>query len=146
MLGVLRKALPGGLSSLVVVLLAEVFWDVFRLDTVMLYTTCAGVVSAVGLLVLFQVCKPFSTQRKVLWGTMVAAVIFCFVNLRALFEFAWLNQQAGLITAALLLLTPTVFFAIQRVFDWGDRVYDMLKNPKERKRLRRNKGGKFSKN
>ena len=146
MLGVLRKALPGGLSNLVVVLLAEVFWDVFRLDTVMLYTTCAGVVSAVGLLVLFQVCKPFSTQRKVLWGMMVAAVIFCFVNLRGLFEFTWLNQQAGLITAALLLLTPTVFFAIQRVFDWGDRVYDMLKNPKERKRLRRNKGGKFSKN
>lgn len=145
MLGVLRKALPGGISNLIVVLLAEAFWMVFKLETDMLYTVSAALVSFVGLLVLYQVCKPFTAQRKLLWGAMTASVIFCFVSLAQIFEFVQLSQQAGLITAALLILTPTVFFAIQRIFDWGDQCYDWIKSPNKFKRLQKNSAGKFTK-
>ena len=31
--------------------------------------------------------------------------------------------EAGLIMATLLLMTPTVFFAVQRLFDWIDRMW-----------------------
>lgn len=29
----------------------------------------------------------------------------------------------------LLLMTPTVFFAMQRLFDWGDRAIKWLRHP-----------------
>ena len=30
---------------------------------------------------------------------------------------------AGLVMATLLIMTPTVFFSMQRLFDWGDKAY-----------------------
>ena len=30
--------------------------------------------------------------------------------------------------AALVIMTPTVFFAIQRLFDWGDKLYAWILN------------------
>ena len=38
---------------------------------------------------------------------------------------------------ALIIMTPTVFFTIQRVFDWGDKW--MLKLRKRKRKLRRRK-------
>ena len=31
-----------------------------------------------------------------------------------------------LVLATLLIMTPTVFFAIRRVFDWGDKAYQFF--------------------
>ena len=79
MAGVLRKAFPGGLTNLIVVLMAVGFVLVFDLPTEQLYTVSAALMSLTGLLVLYQVCKPFTVQRRILWGLMAAACAFCFL-------------------------------------------------------------------
>ncbi len=123
MAGVLRRAFPGGLTNLLVVLMAEAFLLVFALPTQQIYTVCAALVTLVGLLVLFQVCKPFNTQRRVLWAGLAVASLFCFTVLAGLFEFTALSLKMWLVLAAIFLMTPTVFFAIQRLFDWGDLLH-----------------------
>ena len=82
--------------------------------------------SLTGLLVLFQVCKPFTTQRKILWGLMAAASAFCFFFLGSVFEFVRLDLEMVIVLVAVFLMTPTVFFSLQRMFDWGDILYDRL--------------------
>ena len=126
MAGVLRKAFPGGLTNLIVVLMAVGFVLVFDLPTEQLYTVSAALMSLTGLLVLYQVCKPFTVQRRILWGLMAAACAFCFLFLGSMFEFVKLDLEMIIVLAAVFLMTPTVFFALQRIFDWGDILYDKL--------------------
>ena len=104
MAGVLRKAFPGGLTNLIVVLMAVGFVLVFHMPTDQLYTVSASLMCLTGLLVLFQVCKPFTTQRKVLWGLMAAASAFCFFFLGSVFEFVRLDLEMVIVLAAVAMV------------------------------------------
>ena len=121
--GVLRRAFPGGLTNIFVVLAAQAYMDVFGIPSEQISTVCAALLAIVGLLVLFQVCKPFDRFRKLIWGAMAAAIFVCFTLLGNVFDLRTGSIEANLVMITLLIMTPTVFFAIQRIFDWGDKVY-----------------------
>lgn len=125
--GVLRRAFPGGLTNIFVVLMAQAFMAVFSIPLDEISTVCAAILSVVGLLVLFQTCKPFDKFRKVIWWAMAFALVFCFTLLGSLFELQAGGHGAKLVMATLLIMTPTVFFAMQRIFDWGDKVFLLLR-------------------
>lgn len=134
MAGALRKAFPGGLTNLIVVLMAVGFVLVFHLPTEPLYTVTACLMSLTGLLVLYQVCKPFTVQRRVVWWAMAVALLFCFLFLGDLFDFVVLKLEMVIVLAAVFLMTPTVFFGLQRVFDWGDRATAAIRAWRVRRR------------
>ena len=125
--GVLRRAFPGGLTNVFAVLVCQAFMDVFDLPADPIATVCAGILAVVGMMVLFQICKPFNRFRKVIWTAMLACLVVCFTFLGQLFELQTGTIQTKLVMGTLLLMTPTVFFAMQRLFDWGDRIYVRLK-------------------
>ena len=120
--GVLRRAFPGGLTNIFVVLAAQAFMAAFSLPLDVISTVCTAILSVVGMLVLFQVCKPFDKFRVFIWVSMALALVGCFTFLGGLFELTTGSFEGALIMATLLIMTPTVFFAVQRVFDWGDKV------------------------
>ena len=121
--GVLRRAFPGGLTNIFVVLAAQAFMAAFSLPLEQISTVCTAILAVVGMLVLFQVCKPFDRFRKLIWFAMAAALVGCFTLLGGIFELRIQSSAVLLIMATLLVMTPTVFFAIQRIFDWGDKIY-----------------------
>lgn len=136
MAGVLRKAFPGGLTNLVVILMAVAFVVEFQLPTEQLYTVCTALMSLTGLLVLYQVCKPFTPQRWGLWAAMALASLLCFFVLPEVLEFVMLDRKVMLVLMAVFLMTPTVFLAFQRLFDLGDLLHDKIKKRlEERRRL-----------
>ena len=118
---VLRRAFPGGLCNVFVVLICQAFMVVFGLPKEEVSTICAAILSFVGMLVLFQICKPFNLFRKALWCAMAAGIVVCFTLLGDILDLRTWSAEVGLVMGTLLLMTPTVFFAIQHVFD---RVYD----------------------
>ena len=124
--GVLRRAFPGGLTNVFVVLVCQAYRQVFGLDGEAIATVCAGILAVVGLMVLFQVSKPFDRYRKLLWAGMAAGLVVCFTLLGDFLTLRVESVQAGLMMLTLLLMTPTVFFAIQRAFDYGDRLWQRL--------------------
>ena len=124
--GVLRRAFPGGLTNIFVVLAAQAFMMAFRLPLAQISTVCTAILAVVGMLVLFQVCKPFDRFRTVIWFAMAAALVICFTLLGGIFELHINSVAVLLVMATLLIMTPTVFFAIQRIFDWGDKIYAKL--------------------
>ena len=121
--GVLRRAFPGGLTNIFVVLMAQAYGAVFGLPQEQLSAVCAAILSIVGLLVLYQVCKPFDFFRRIIWFAMGVCLVLCFTALGGSFSLEIWSGSVILVMATLLIMTPTVFFAIQRVFDFGDRVY-----------------------
>ena len=120
---VLRRAFPGGLTNIFVVLAAQAFMAAFSLPLGQISTVCTAILAVVGMLVLFQVCKPFDKFRKLIWFSMAAALVGCFTLLGGIFELHIESTPVILVMATLLIMTPTVFFAIQRLFDRGDKIY-----------------------
>ena len=123
----IEKALPGGITNILAVLMAQAFGVIFGLPEAESATVCVSVLSVVGLLVLFETCKPFDKFRAVLWGFLAAGIALCFTLLRRLFELQVADSRTLLVMAALMLMTPTVFFAMQRLFDWGDKLVALLR-------------------
>ena len=124
---VLGKALPGGLTNIVVVMLAQAFMRAFQLPLDQTSAVCAAVLSMVGLLVLFETCKPFGTFRKAVWGTMAAALVVCFTLLGRFFELNLWGEQMLLILAALLMVTPTALFLMTRLVELGEKLIAKFK-------------------
>ena len=132
--GVLRKAFPGGLTNIFVVLGAQAYMAAFDLPLNQISTVCAAILGVVGLLVLFQTCKPFDKFRKLIWAAMALALVVCFTWLGSFFELRASSLSVQLVMATLLIMTPTVFFAMQRVFDWFDKLVLWLRSRFRRKK------------
>ena len=79
---------------------------------------------------MFQVCKPFDRFRKIIWWGMAACLLGCFTLLGGLLELRAGSWAIRLVMATLMIMTPTVFFAMQRVFDWGDKIWLRLRSRK----------------
>lgn len=122
LLGVLRRALPGGLTNIFVVLMAQAFMAVFGMSITEIYPICAAILGIVGLLVLFQTSKPFDMFRRVIWFAMAVGLLGCFLLMPGFFELHVDGWRTGLVMLVLILMTPTVFFALQRCCDFGDSV------------------------
>ncbi len=120
--GVLRRAFPGGVTNIFVVLMAQSFMAVFGIPLEQISTVCAAILGVVGLLVLYQVCKPFDKFRRIIWAAMALGLLLSFTWLGALFDLQTGSAGATLVMVTLLIMTPTVFFAVQRIFDWGDKL------------------------
>ena len=120
--GVLRKALPGGLTNILVVLGAQIYmvslgWSQTRISTV-----CTAILAVVGLLVLFQTCKPFDRFRTLVWGAMAVALLGSFTLLGGFFELQTAVLLRPVVAIILLLITPAVFFGIQKGFALYDKI------------------------
>ena len=131
LVGAFRKALPGGLVNIFVVGTALAYMAFFNLDPDEASTICTAILSVVGLMVLFQISKPMGTWRKVIWGAMATMLVVIFTFFRSFFSLHIASIQAILVLVTLLLMTPTVFFAVQRAFDGFDWVINKLRRTKE---------------
>ena len=130
---VLRKALPGGLTNIFVVLMAQLFMVVFGMQLEQVSSVCAAILAVVGLLVLYQTCKPFGKIRKIIWGAMATGLLVCFTFFQGFFELQLEDHATSLVMVVLLIMTPTVFFSAQRVFDWFDKLTHFLKRKLRKK-------------
>ena len=119
--GVLRRAFPGGLTNIFVVLAAQAFMPVFGLGLQQIGTVSAGILAAVGMLVLWRVCSPFDLWRRIIWIAMGAGLVVCFTFLGSFFQLQPGDEKTLLAMGTLLLMTPTVFFGVQWVFGWCER-------------------------
>ena len=114
---VLRRALPGGLTNVLAVVLAQFLAPALGVSPEQLPTVCAGILGAVGLLVLFQVCRPFGFFRKLLWGAAAAALVLSFTLLGSLFELPAGDLRSLGVMACLILTTPVIYFPLEKLVD-----------------------------
>ena len=132
MMGAMRRALPGGLTNTFVVVTAMAFMVTFNLPAAEISTIAAAILSVVGLLVLYQICKPMDIWRRIIWTAMAVLLMVCFTTLKGTFSLHLDTNAGKLLAGTLLIMTPTVFFFFQRVFDIGDWITHKLRRHKEK--------------
>ena len=73
---------------------------------------------------LIQVCQPFSRMRKIVCGGVAIGIVGAFLLLPPIVGYLNLTSGAAvLILLAVLIMVPTVFYAINRLFAWGDQLW-----------------------
>ena len=124
---VLRGALPGGLTNIIVVLLTQGYMQAQGYTVDEIQTICTAVLGLTGLLVLLQVCKPFSTFRKLIVITMTVGLVGSFLLLGNLFELQLPGEQIKLLLLALLVITPLVFLLLHWLLHMIDKLLESKK-------------------
>ncbi len=117
MRNVIRRAMPGGLTNLILVLLAMLCSTLFHLPESDLNTMCVWIMSTVGFVTLYQVSKPFTKLRIAVFATMLTAMLVALLFLGSFFELAAISFQSGVILAFLMIACPTLFLAFVFIFD-----------------------------
>ena len=117
MTNVLRRALPGGLANIVLMIFIELFTLAFDFERVTLSTLATVIMGEVGLLVLYYISRPLDWKRWILLGAMAAAFATAVLGFGGLFELTALDFQAGLVIVVFLMLTPSVIFVFERGVD-----------------------------
>ena len=125
---VFRAALPGGLTDLLVILGLELFYWAFAFTTEELSTMAAILLLFIGLLVLYQVCKPFDWKRRVVWGAMAGSSAVAVLGFGSSFGLSPLNIQTLLILLVFLGLSYSVLRFMLGFFQNGDALVNAVKN------------------
>ena len=110
----LRAALPGGLSDLLLILGIEAFVFAFELPIGTLTTLTTLLLLAVGMAVLWDVCKPFTVAHGVLWGGMLILAGAAIALLGGFLGLERLDMRGMLILIAFLLLVVQTLHSMER--------------------------------
>jgi len=84
---VIKKALPGAITILIISMIVFGLSDSLSLDSTTLSTIIVIAATHTCLMVLFKACKPFNTLRKFLCGGCYTVFLFAIFVLPQLFEF-----------------------------------------------------------
>lgn len=126
MTNVLRAALPGGLTNLGIILGIQLFSFAFEFPAESLSTLAALCVAFNGVLVLYYVCKPFDWKRWLLFGSVVAGLLFSVVFLRDFFSLTALNLQESLVLGVFLALSWSLMRGMMALCDLGERIWRQI--------------------
>lgn len=135
MRNVIRRAMPGGLTNIILVILAGMLTSTFNLPDTHLNTIAVWLLAAVGLITLYHVSKPFTKLRLIVFAAMSAAMLFCLLLIPGFFEIPAINYQSGLIMVVLLLTAPTLMRFFLLIFDRQVAKHDQ-RPPREKRRRR----------
>ena len=109
---IIRRALPGALSNVFLVLFVVAFFAVFPLQRDMAGTVCASLIAAIGFIMVYEVSKPLTKLRKLMFFVLLVGFVVSAVFLKDLFTLAELDAGATLILIVFLLLAFPVFKAM----------------------------------
>lgn len=134
LLNVLRRALPAALTDLIMIVGVLLFYLAFDLDEAAMSTICAIVMCTVGMVMLYDTSVPFNGIRKLLFGAMTAALLFCIFALRDLFDISPLKYSEVLILVVFALLSIPGFQLLKK---WLAKMEDFIaQHIKPRKKRR----------
>ncbi len=119
MQNVLRRALPGGLTNIVLIVGIELFTLAFTFERATLSTLATVTMGFVGILVLYHISKPLDKKRWALLGSMTVAMAIAVLGFGPFFGLTRLDFQSGLVITVFLLLVPSVVFAFEKLFTVG---------------------------
>ena len=131
---VIARALPGGLTDLLLLIGIQIFTAVFGFSDAERSTMSAILLASVGLLVLFQVCRPFDVKRTLLWLAMTAGIVISVCGFSEFFMLTPMSLQALLVLVVFLLLAHSVLHFFLWCFDQLEQIGLILKKKGQARR------------
>ena len=131
---VLRRAFPGGLTAIFVILFAELFVYTFDLTLDELSTICVILMAVNGLMVIYYAARPLDLKRIILLAAMTTAMFVAVVFYGEIFSLTALSFAAWLVLIVLVLLVVPIQMGLEWCFD---RCSAALERRRERREKRR---------
>lgn len=106
---VLLKALPAGLTDVIMVGLLILFGNVFKVSSEEISITATLLLAIVGLQILFELSKPMNIFRWVVWIGMMIGLLICVLFMGELFGISQVTVKSGLLLLVFAFATMPVF-------------------------------------
>ena len=106
---VLLKALPAGLTDVIMVGLLILFGNVFKVSSEEISITATLLLAIVGLQILFELSKPMNIFRWVVWSGMMIGLLICVLFMGELFGISQVTVKSGLLLLVFAFATMPVF-------------------------------------
>lgn len=106
---VLLKALPAGLTDVIMVGLLILFGNVFKVSSEEISITATLLLAIVGLQILFELSKPMNIFRWVVWIGMMIGLLICVLFMGELFGISQVTMKSGLLLLVFAFATMPVF-------------------------------------
>ena len=116
-INVLYKALPGAVTNVALTVGVMLFYIGFTMEDAAMSTICAIILAISGLLVLNNVCKPYTQVRKALMVGLSVVFVFSVFFLKDLFTLSPLDFSGNLVLVVLALLANRMMYVITIVID-----------------------------
>lgn len=107
---VLYRALPAALTDLFIIIGVVLFTAAFKLDSAEVTTIAALLITSVGLIMVWKVCRPFNRMRAGLLVGLVVMFIAILAVVPGLFSIVPIGFGSTLILAVFILLIPSVMW------------------------------------
>ena len=114
---VFRRAFPGGLTAIIVILFAELFVYTFDLTLGELSTICVILMAINGILVIYYAARPLDVKRWVLLIAMAVGLLIAMIFYGEVFSLTALSFAAWLVLIVLALLVVPIQMGFERLFD-----------------------------
>ena len=134
---VFLKALPAGLTDVLLVGFLTVFGRVFGLSNEEISTASTLLLAIVGLMILFNISKPMNKFRWVIWIGMVAGLLFCSIFLKDLFAIGKITTKCGMVLIIFAIATEPLLryisILVRDIRDWKKRRNEKRTDKKKKK-------------
>lgn len=135
---VLIKALPAGITDVLVVGALVVFGQVFGVDAKDISTACTMLLAIVGFMILYNISKPMNTLRWCVWGGSMIGLLACSIFLGNLFGIGKMSTKCIMLFVVFAIITEPVLrystMLIEKIGRFVKRRYSMRNESKKRKR------------
>ncbi len=111
---IMLRALPGGITNIVLIVGVMMFYISFSLPDEQMSTICAIIMAVVGIVVLHHNCQPYNSIRKALMGTVVAVILICVLFLKQLFTLSDLSGSSKLVLGVFAVMAYPLMTALYK--------------------------------
>jgi len=126
-LNILKKSLPGGLTTVINVILIILISKIFNLGSDTISTMSVILVSITGFILLFKTCYKFNKLRISLFIVLIILFLSCIIGLPKLFEIVLLKPIYLIYIALLFVLDIGLFNFLydlceKKIFKYKDKI------------------------
>lgn len=133
---VFLKALPAGLTDVIMVGALAVFGAEFGVDSVSISTACTMLLLIVGFIILYNVCSPINIFRGSVWGFCLLGCVACCLVIPELFAITGMSKQCVMLFVVFSVATATV---LRYLTLWNVKIQNAVRKLRENKIERESK-------
>lgn len=105
---VVARALPAGITDVLVVSSLVLFGQIFEVNPTDISTAATLLLAIVGFMILYRICKPMNRLKWAIWGMCIAGLLGCSIFLGDLFALTGMSQKCIMLFGVFSIVTEPV--------------------------------------
>ncbi len=125
---VFLKALPAGITDALLVTGLAFFGETFQIGADDISTAATLLLSVVGFMILYQICRPMNAVRRLIWWGCAAGLVGCVLLVPRLFGITAVSRQCIMLLVLFVIASESIFRYLTRFNEWVQKKLLKLQN------------------